>query len=158
GGDVTGPRSPVTAEPLTDLGLIVITGNNPQDVETVVKIVEYLQKLGAGAEVEIKLVEMKNADATSISATLNQLFSRVNVGPGGLLPTQVPRTQSATTPFGAVSATTAQAASIVLLPIPRYNAILVAAPKGRLNQVLEEIGRLDAPITPKAGAVAFPLK
>ncbi len=157
-GEVTGPRSNVTAEPLSELGLIVITGNNPQDVETVVKIIEYLQKLGAGAEVDIQLVPLKWADATSTAATLNQLFSRVNVGPGGLLPTAVPRTTQATTPFGALSSTSAQAASIVLLPLARFNAILVGAPKGRMETVLAEIRKLDVPIPAVGGAVPIPLK
>ena len=33
-------------------GVLVISGNNQADVEAVVRIIEYIQKLGAGAEVQ----------------------------------------------------------------------------------------------------------
>src|SRR5262249_39479137 len=47
GGTVVGPRSPVTAEALEELGVVVISGNNAADVQEVVRIIEMLQRLGA---------------------------------------------------------------------------------------------------------------
>src|SRR5207248_8583254 len=46
-----GPRGPVSAESLPELGVIVIRGANPADVEEVVRLVEYIQSLGALAEI-----------------------------------------------------------------------------------------------------------
>jgi type II secretory pathway component GspD/PulD (secretin) len=47
---------------------------------------------------------------------------------------------------------------VVLLPIPRQNAILVAAPEARLKDVEAEIAHLDVPNAPPGKATAFPLK
>src|SRR5205085_8299808 len=82
-GNIQGPRSSVTAEALPELGVIVIRGNNPQDVAAVMQIIDFIQKLGQGAEVQIRLVPLAQADATSVANTLNQLYSRVQVAPSG---------------------------------------------------------------------------
>src|SRR5437764_9248664 len=114
---IRGPRSPVAAEALEQLGVIVVSGNNPADVEEVIRIIDYIRRLGAGAEVEIRLVPLEYADATSVSNTLTQLFQRVNLGASGNTSTSRPTTT--TTPFGQLSQT--PAASVVLIPLPRFN-------------------------------------
>ena len=151
------PRSSVTAEALQELGVIVITGNNPQDVAEVERIINYIVELGKGAEIEIQLVKLEHSDATSVANTLNQLFSRVNVGPSALTQAPVPRTTTTQQGIlGVTSASTSQAASIVLLPLARFNSILVGAPKGRIKQILDEVKRLDVPIPAVGGAEKFP--
>jgi len=47
---------------------------------------------------------------------------------------------------------------VVLLPLPRFNALLIAAPRARLKEGIQEIKRLDQPTSASAHAVAFPLK
>jgi type II secretion system protein D len=47
---------------------------------------------------------------------------------------------------------------VVLLPLPRLNAILLAAPRARVDDVVKEIKRLDRPTAAHMGATAFPLK
>jgi type II secretion system protein D len=156
-GTVRGPRSPVTAEALPELGVVVITGNNASDVQEVIRIIELLQQLGAAAEVQIQLVPLRFADATSVSNTLNQLFARVVVGATATSVNR-PTTTTTTTPFGGAQATQTSAASVVLVPVPRQNSILVAAPRTRIQDVLTEIRRLDQPPTEAGKAVAFQLK
>jgi type II secretory pathway component GspD/PulD (secretin) len=151
GDTIRGPRSPVTAEALPELGAIVIQGNNPADVQAVIEIINYIARFGALAEVEIQLVPLEYADATSVANTLVQLYQRVLVGTSGNV--GAPRT-GPTTFFGAAIP---QAPSVTLLPIVRFNAILVAAPRVRMKDVLNEIKRLDRPSTAEARAVPFPL-
>jgi type II secretory pathway component GspD/PulD (secretin) len=158
-GDIRGPRSAVTAEALEELGVIVISGNNPADVEEVVRIIEYIQRLGAGAEVRIELVPLAFADATSVANTLTQLYLRVVVNAAGNVRTSTP-TQPTTIlgQFGVATTPTQQAASVVLLPLPRYNSILLAAPKARVDDIIKEIKRLDRKTTPQGHPLPFPLK
>src|SRR5207244_5418413 len=77
--DIRGPRAPVTAEALEQLGVIVISGSNPADVDEIIRIIDYIRRLGAGAEVQIQLVPLEHADATSVASILTQLFQRVVV-------------------------------------------------------------------------------
>src|SRR5262249_12252762 len=148
-------------------GVIVISGNNPTDVEEIIRIIEYIQKLGAGAEVEIQLVPLEFGDATSVAHTLTQLFQQVIISPTG-------NVQRGTTgmaqpagafpgqqqPGGQPQAATAaqQASSVILLPLPRFNAILTAAPRARMEDVIKEIKRLDQPTTRQGQATPFALR
>jgi type II secretory pathway component GspD/PulD (secretin) len=168
-GDIRSPRSSVNAEALEQLGVIVISGNSPQDVAEIEKIINYIIQLGAGAEVRIQVVPLEHADATSVANTLSQLFQRVNVGATFTAPvTGRPPTTGApvTGPFvgtqqpAAQQAAAAQGAgSVFLLPLPRFNAILLAAPRARFDEMVLEIKRLDRPnAVPAGGATAFPLK
>jgi type II secretory pathway component GspD/PulD (secretin) len=170
GSQVQGPRLPVTAEALEQLGVIVITGNNPADVEEVVRLIEYIQRLGAGSEVQIQLVTLERADATAVANTLTLLYQRVLVSPTGNLsvsPARTPTAGAAVTaqgPFGGQAAAVAaapaaqQAASVVLLPLPRFNAILLAAPQSRIADVVKEIKRLDKPNAPQVRPIPFALR
>ena len=182
GPDLQAPRLPVTAEPLEQLGIIGARSNNPADMELALKIIDYVIKEGAKTEIEVSLIPLKSADATSVANTLNQLFSRVVVGPfsntqiqlqtgarpaaqqggtgqpggigggsGGAQPGGVGQQQSQ-------SQVGQAAASLVIIPIVRQNAILLAVPKSRMDNIKQEIARLDVPIADDARPVAFPLK
>ena len=177
GETIRGPRSPVTAEALPELGGIIISGNNPEDVELIMKVIEMIQRDFAGAEVQVERVDLLYADPTSVATTLTQLFQRVQFTPTGNVagpPTTRPGTptgqapglfgqpaqfgQAATTPSVATAALPTGAGNVVLLPLPRFNALLIAAPRARLKDVIQEIKRLDQPTSASAHAVAFPLK
>src|SRR4029077_5886577 len=139
------------------LGVIVISGNNPADVEEVIRIIEYIQRLGAGSEVQIQLVPLEFADATSVANTLGQMFQQVIVGAtGNIRAATGPAATGATT--GQTGTTAQTPASVVMIPLPRHNAILMAAPRARSEDMIREIKRLDKPISPQGQAVAFPLK
>ena len=156
---VRGPRSNVTAEALPELGVIVVTGNNPADVEEILRVIEIIRRYSKGAEINFRLVPLKNADASYVTYTLNQLFQRVQVGPSvntAIRTTGGTPTAPGTT--GAAPGATTGPTSVVLLPIPRQNAILVAAPETRLDDVEAQIRKLDIPNAAPAKATAFPLK
>lgn len=166
-----GPRTTVTAEALEQLGVIILRGNNKADVEEIVRVIEYIQRLGSAADVQIELVPLQHGDATSVAALLTQLFSRVVIGPtstvlvagGAQRPAAVPVTPGPTPaapgqqpPQQPVAAAPVSTGSIVLLPVPRLNAILLAAPRSRIDDMRREIARLDVATT--ARAVPFPLQ
>src|SRR4029077_16886245 len=81
--DITGPRSQVSAEALEQLGVIVISGKNPADVDEVIRMIEFIQKLGSTAEIQLHIVSLEFADATSVAATLTQIYQRVIVHASG---------------------------------------------------------------------------
>ena len=158
-----GVRQPVQAQALPELGAIIISANNPQDAEAILKIIEYLQREGAGAQIVIELVPLEHADAVSVTNTLNQLFQRVNVLPTGNVAVPAARgpqpTTTITTPLGGqVTQATQLNASVVLLPLVRFNSILIAVPRARVDDVVKEIKRLDRPASPQTEPAAFPLK
>jgi type II secretion system protein D len=160
GQSIQSPRRPVNAEALPELGVIVLSADNQADIQAVLQIIEFIQKIGAGAEIKIDLYPLQHADATSVSNTLSQLFGRVQATAGGNLITPTPTRQPTPTasPFlPAAAAQVAPPSSVVLIPIPRFNAILLAVATARYNDVIENIKRLD--VENYAGkAVPFALK
>jgi type II secretion system protein D len=146
GENIRGPRSQVSAEALQELGIIVVSGNNQADVEATVKIIEMIIKLGAGSEFKFELVPLQVADATSVANTLSQLYQRVLILPTANVQARQAGTGAQPSPFGqpTPAPTTAQGqTSIVLLPVPRLNALLVAAPGARMQDVKNSIKQLD---------------
>src|SRR5205807_6939690 len=112
--------------------------------------------------------------------TLSQLFQRVIITATGNIsstsrpatgPTGAPAVQGQFGQPGQVGAGQPQgtltinptapvggAGAVVLLQLPRFNAILMSAPKARIKDVIAEIKRLDQPIPAGGQAVPFPLK
>src|SRR5439155_12215934 len=84
---------------------------------------------------------------------------RVLFGPTSNIFTQ-PVTRTTTTfPLGGLQTQATQnPASVILLPLPRQNAILIAAPTVRFKDILQEVKRLDIPTPLKGKASPFPLK
>src|SRR5207248_858055 len=80
---VIGPRSPVDAQALPELGAIVIRAQNAADVEAVLQLIKILQERAKIADLQVRLIPLKYADATSVATQLNTLFTRVVVGPSG---------------------------------------------------------------------------
>ena len=173
-GTIRAPRSPVTAEALPELGAIIIQANNPEDAALVEEIIKFIQKEFAGAEIQIEVVPLLYADATAVANIMAQMFQRVlitptgNVGatnarPGAPAQQQAPQAQFA--PGGQTGVLTIPAAtapsasgSVVLLPLPRFNAILLAAPRARLKDVVTYIKLLDQQNSAIGRSVPFPLK
>ncbi len=89
---------------------------------------------------KIEFVPLEKADAAAVASTLSQLYTRVIV-------------QSATTTLntqGKVQQQTQQGtltqeqlSSVVLIPVPRLNALIVAAPESRMDEVKADIAKLD---------------
>ena len=149
------PRQPVTAQPLEQLGLVIVSGYNPQDVQAVIKLIQWIQDNAPSAEFRIEMVPLTKGDATSIANTLSQLFQRVTVTPAtNTLATAVKRTTQ--TQQGAV--TEEALSSVVLIPIPRLNALLVAGPKSRMVEIKRHIKDLDVDNAPADQATPFHLQ
>ena len=160
---LTQPRRPVFVESLPELGIVVISGDNPDDIAAIEAIIETIQKIAQGSEAKIEIVPLKNADATSLTNTLSQLFARINTTPSGniLIPAGGNTAGRPTTPgaFGQpAAAASATAANAVFIPLPRLNAILVAAQESRMKFIESKIAELDLPNSGIAGAIPFPLK
>src|SRR5207249_414064 len=143
---IRSPRGQVTAEALPELGVVVIQGNTPADVDEIMQVIKILQELGTGAEVKIQIVPLRNADATSVSNTLIQLYQRVNIGASATTITAAqPRpagVTAPTTPGATTAVLPTGTGTVVLLPLTRFNAILVAAPNARFKDVEADIKRL----------------
>ena len=114
GLDLIGPRGPVSASPLNEFGRVIITANNQADLDLVLKIIEQLQKEiredAATSGPSMKLIELQNADAVEVAATVNQLGARAFVGP-----TVVTNNQ----------ANQANGGSVLVLPVAKTNSILL---------------------------------
>lgn len=162
--DIRSPRAPVNFEALEQLQAIIISAENQADLEDVLRVIKYLQDEAAKSEVELRIVPLKQADATHLVSLLNQIYSRIIVGPNGnsSLPLSEVREQQPRvfrdSFFGTSTSQTTPASSLLLLPLPRQNAILLGAPKTRMADVIKEIERLDIPTAPGAKPVYFPLK
>jgi type II secretory pathway component GspD/PulD (secretin) len=156
GEGLNAPRNPFAVEALPELGAVIIRAANPQDLAAVLSIISYLQQIAAFGELEVRMVPLQKGDATVISNYLTQFYQRVILGPSGASRANVPAQITQATPFGNITQT--QLASVVLLPYPRYNTILVAAPRARLDDVMTRIKELDKDNGPGAQAIPFPLK
>jgi type II secretory pathway component GspD/PulD (secretin) len=153
---ITAPRGPVQAEALPELGVIIVRGQNPADVAAVMKIIEYIRRIQATGDLKIEMVYLEHADATAVTNHLTELYRRVVVGPAGT--TRATTTQRSTTTPQGQRVTEEQLASVVLLPYPRFNSILVAAPRVRFEEILKQIKEHDKPNPPISQAVPFPLQ
>src|SRR5262245_52911162 len=104
------------------------------------------------------MVELQHGDATSIVNTLNALYQRVNVTASGNTSLITQRTQTQQGFLGPIAVGSSQQASVALLPLPRFNSILMAAPKSRVEEVKEKIRQLDRPTPTQGQLTPFPLK
>jgi type II secretory pathway component GspD/PulD (secretin) len=158
--DVQAPRSPITAEVLPDLGSIIVIAKTPQDAAAVEAIIKLIVEKSKGAQVNYKLIPLKYADATSVTTTLNQMFSRVSVpSVGSPRILQGPNQTNINTPNGNISASTnTPAQNLVLIPLLRFNAIFVAAPESRMKDLEAQIALIDRPSTDASHARPFHLK
>jgi type II secretory pathway component GspD/PulD (secretin) len=156
--DLVPPRGPVTAEALEELGLLVLRAENAQDLERLLRLVDVIRQLGVGAEVAIRLVPLQYADATSVTAILNRLYQRVALNPASNATIAAAPTTTTAGAFGAITQTTQPASSVVLLPLTRFNSILVAVPQSRMDDVVDQIKRLDVPAKKVSELTPFQLK
>ncbi len=158
--EVKAPRQAITAEALDQLGIIVISARTPQDAQAVEEIIKIIISKAKGAEVNYKIIFLKQADATSVSASLNTFFSRVavpNVGGARILVGTAQTNIS--TPGGNISAgQNVPAQNLVMIPLLRFNAIFVAAPESRMKDIEAQIAAFDKPSMDISRAKPFHLK
>ncbi len=148
-------------------GQLLLRGD-PKDIQEFLKTLEYLQKKSDGTKVEIRLVATRFQDPTTLTERLNEFYSKVAIdangtqivprpttgigqapaaSPGGQGTTPIPTATPSLPPY-----------NLVFLPQPRLGAILVAAPKARLQDVLDKIQMFDQPHAESISLVPIPLK
>jgi len=158
--DFTRPRLPVTVDALGQTDMVIINANSLEDAKLTEQIINRMQELSREAEIEIKLIPLKKGDATGVAPSLAAVYSRVIIGASGN------SVRGGTTPtpqgggFGGQQATGNQlgTSSVVLQPVPRLNAIFVAAPRIRMKDVESEINRLDVETPAQGRLIPIPLK
>ncbi|HTK75774.1 MAG TPA: secretin N-terminal domain-containing protein, partial [Gemmataceae bacterium] len=160
GDSVPGPRRPFNAQALPDLGVLVISGENPNDIEEIVRLIDFIKRISAGSQVKLQYVNLEYADATSVSNFLSQVFARVQIGQSGdvIVPGGGQRPPTAPGAFGQAAPVVVPAGNILLLPVPRFNSILVGAPESRMQDVVNEIKKLDVPTSPVSRPVQIKLR
>ncbi|HMP59374.1 MAG TPA: secretin N-terminal domain-containing protein, partial [Gemmatales bacterium] len=147
------PRGQVTIQAIPELGIVIAVGP-PEDLEEFEKVLEELSKLGTTSETELRLIPMKHADAVAAAAMLNQIFARVNVGAASLNLQAAPPGQQQ---FGA-QAGQQPIASIAIFPLPRFNALLVGAPRNRFADVEAMLEKIDRPVAEQVKFKTYALK
>jgi general secretion pathway protein D len=156
------PRLPVQVESLGSLDLLVLRAQNPLDMEAAERIIHFLLRQTAGSAIEVHHFPLKYADCNSVVNKLNELYYRVNLNLTNttLGPPRPTQTQAITTQTGAITIAppAPQSFSVMVLPDPRHNSIIVAAPASRVKDVKAEIDKLDQPILPAGKALPFALK
>ena len=162
--EIRGLRSTVNIEALEELGIVVISANTPADLEEILKIIAYLQKLGADSENALHVMPLEYGDATSIVNTMTQVLNRIplatasgNVGvPGPAIGGAFGGPQGGGGQQQQVIV--ASSGSVTLIPLPRFNSILIGASKARIPEIVEIVKKFDKPKSPQSGMNTFPLK
>jgi general secretion pathway protein D len=167
--DVFAPRLGVQVEVLPDLGILVLRANSPADLAAIMQIIELIRVYSQPALIEVKLVPVRLGDPIQIVNVLGQLYGRVVIGPydtkirplagtpGPAQPLAPPVAAPGAAPQPQVGAA-AQPTNIVLIPQPRLSAILVAASRARMPDIVEQIHLLDQNPSDPHHAKFYPLK
>ena len=170
--ELKAPRLPYTIEALPELGAILIRAMNPEDLQALLDLIARIQELAKQTEIQIEVVPLQQADATSVVNYLQQLYGRVVIGPftTNLVPPgnqpqrpaaqQTPGTGLAQLgqPIGTATSQGAANAYIYLLPLPRFNNILVAASKSRMDDIKKHIQLFDREWSGESKVTKFQLK
>src|SRR6185312_4544313 len=98
----------------------------------------------------------RHQDCTTVAGILNSVFARVQVGQQSNIIPQAVR-QQAGNPFAALGGPSVTQ-NVYCIAMPRYNALLVAGPKGRFADIVKEVERIDHPNDKSVQVRAFPLK
>jgi type II secretion system protein D len=137
------PRGQVIVETIPGTDQIILVGD-PADLDEIEAIIKQIAQTNLTVESELKVYPMKFGEAVTVGATLNQIFSRFVLGPGGQRP--------------AVGGQPLAQASIFILPLPRQNSLLVGLPKNRIKEFEETLSKIDRPIGQDTRFKTFNLK
>ncbi len=156
------PRLGVQVVPLGASDMLGLLANSPQDLEAALAIIQYVLENAKGANIEVRTVHLQWEDPQRVANKLHELYNRVNVVPGvnNLLPPRQMATQAVQTATGTltIAPPAPQPLSLLLLPVPTQMAIMVAAPAVRIQDVIEQIEKLDVPHSAQTRLQPFQLK
>ncbi len=152
------PSGDVTAEALEQLGVIILRGRTQADIDAIKRFIELLRADTANTEIEVRTITLKVADANELAGTLVKFYERFSIDGGVKKVVSAPE-QPFSYFYGRVDTGPPQTAgSLLLFPIPRFNQIVVAAPKGNIAEVVKQIESFDRRNDPALAPKAYPLK
>lgn len=122
-------RGDVSVDALADLDLLLLRGNE-RDVESVMQVIELIERMAVGASPGIQLLFLRNVDSEALAELLNDVYTRLTTISAG----------------SAASARQTRAVNVVAVGSP--NAILILAPQNAIDSVVELAEQLDAPQPP----------
>lgn len=116
---------------------ILILRGNARDVQEVQRIIDEIMRLSAERAAEIRIVPLENVGSEPLAVTLESLYGEVLAGGEGAAAGQ---------------------RAVTILPLVKPNAVLIQAPKNRMEQIVGLIRDLDQPVTPTTQFRVFSLK
>lgn len=129
-------RGEVSIEAVPDLGVLVIRGND-QDVQSVLQVIQTLESLSAGQQPVIELLGLEHVDSAALSQLLESVYGRL----------ATVRNRGTEAP-----------SRVAVIPIVKPNAVLIIAPEGEMDAVLDLATQLDQPVEPATEFQVFRLK
>lgn len=129
-------RGEVTIESVPGLDVLILRGND-QDVQAVRQVIDTLEQLSAGQQPVLELLTLEHVDSAALATLLEDVYGRLatirNKG-------------------------TQAAATVAAIPIVKPNALLIIAPEGEMESVLDLAAELDQPVEPATEFQVFRLK
>ncbi len=120
---------------LPDLNVLLLRGTE-QDLEILGEIIEQIEKLAADRQLTFRVVPLEHVKASRLAELVDDLYS-------GMVNAR-----------GAVSRATQQTR---VIPLAKPNAILLAAPRNYMDQLVGLIADLDQPVSPATQSRTFRL-
>lgn len=130
-------RGDVTVESLSDLGVLILRGNE-KDVEAVMQIIKQLEKLSAGINADIHLLNLRYVNSEALAVLLNEVYEQL-----GELRNRTPQ---------------AARKRVVVIPVVNPNAVLILAPEVDMESIRGLADELDQPVDPQSEVTVVRLK
>lgn len=124
----------VSIEALQDLGIMILRGNE-KDVAAVMQVIKAIEELTAGTIPDIHLLRLRHVDSTALATLLTSVYASLGTVTGG--------TSSAT---------------VTVLPVVKPNAVIILAPIGQMESILDLADGLDQPVDPNTEFQVFHLR
>jgi type II secretory pathway component GspD/PulD (secretin) len=130
-----GLRGEVKIEVLPDGRLVVI--GNQEDVDKVMTLIDLLERYGAPTVPELELIALEHVNSEALAALLTSVYETLNTA----------RTQAGQ-----------RSQTVTVVPLVKPNAILILAPGGDLQSIVDLAIELDRPVDPLTEFEVFRLK
>ena len=130
-----GLKGQVKIEVLPDGRLVVI--GNQEDVNKVMTLIELLESYGAPTVPDLEVVVLKHVNSAALAALLTSVYETLNTA----------RTQAGQ-----------RSQTVTVVPVIKPNAVLILAPGGDLQSILDLAVELDHPVDPLTEFEVFRLK
>ncbi|MFM8584678.1 MAG: secretin N-terminal domain-containing protein, partial [Planctomycetaceae bacterium] len=132
-------KGEVSIEAVPELNLFILKGNE-QDVETVMGILKEIEKMSEASAPQVRMAVVEHLNSEALATLLTSVYDRIS-------PTRQTR-----------GATGTANSSVAIFPVARPNALLIVAPQGDLDAILELLEELDQPSDPQTEYKVFRLK